>query len=189
KQVIKVKDADQDISVNIPLDGEEKKVVPNGKVVRNHILRQVRNNAALIGTVASLVSFLITPTILFAVLIGVHIAMYLLFAALDKKKKEKAWGTIIDSKTKAKLPYTVVRLYDTKTQRLLDTKVSTYQGQYAFLARGGQFTIDSQKTGYKQETREIDITSKNFTQTVTEDIKMTAGIGEVGQVAAEAKTA
>jgi hypothetical protein len=107
------------------------------------------NGVAFSGLVLGFTAYAITRTNLSLVLLGLHFLIFLLFRRLARGKSARTWGKTRDVKTAVTVPHTVVRIFDTKYQRLLETQVSDRQGRFGFLVGKSSYRIDALKAGYK----------------------------------------
>jgi hypothetical protein len=69
--------------------------------------------------------------------------------ALGLRRRRSPWGTVYDAKTKAPIGLAIVRLFDKKTDRLKETRVTDYEGHYGFLEEEGTYYIKITKSEYK----------------------------------------
>ena len=165
------------ISFNIPLDPKEGympnpanpakeiqtpiktindlKTLPKEKIKQaDEKLRQAfakhksKNIIAILGPIIGLICLIISPSILTFILFIINLGLLLLFRKLAKKKF-LSWGKTFDLLNKKTLPKTIVRLFDTKYNRLLLTDVSKNDGRYGFLVGKDRYILTSQKDDYK----------------------------------------
>ncbi len=65
------------------------------------------------------------------------------------RKKRKGWGVIYNSLTKMPIDLAVVRIYDLKTDKLLQSRVTDHQGRYIFLVGPGEYRVEVIKRGFE----------------------------------------
>ena len=58
-------------------------------------------------------------------------------------RKKKGWGVVYNSITKTPVDLAVVRLYDAKTRKLLQSRVTDKEGRYIFLVGEGQYYMEA----------------------------------------------
>jgi hypothetical protein len=86
----------------------------------------------------------ITAWILFICYLAVLLGRYLSF-----KPPEPPFGTIRDAVTGKPLDQAIVRIFDTKYNKLLETQITSPKGRYAFIVNRGSFRIWVKRQGYK----------------------------------------
>lgn len=74
--------------------------------------------------------------------------LILLKRLLSFKPANPPFGTITDAETKQPLAQAVVRIFDTKFNKLLETQITSDTGRYAFLVKSGSYYVLIKKTGY-----------------------------------------
>lgn len=158
---IEVKEDDVVLAVNIPLDPVTKDI-SNRKVLWRKSLRKVQHAIALSGPSISLFSFIIAPGRLTGGLFAFQIISYLLFLRLALPKKPDGWGVIYDKKTRYPLDQAIVRIFDTKFNKLLETQVTGPNGIYGFFANKSTFFMTAEKKGFDSyRTEDIDLSDKD----------------------------
>jgi hypothetical protein len=85
---------------------------------------------------------------------GLGLLAYLQFFAVQPilllaRRQRERWGVIYDSLTKNPVPLAIVRVFDKKTGRLVQTRVSDRNGRYQFIADKGDYYIEIKKDEYK----------------------------------------
>jgi len=138
---------------NIPLDAD-KKSKPNNRVLLVYFLRKAQKVVALLGPLLTFVVLLIKPGLLLFGLLIIHLLLYLLFKRLAVVKKPKEWGIVAEKETKKPISKSVVRLYDAKYNKLLETEVTDNQGRYSFLVGKNVYYITAEKKGYAEKKTE-----------------------------------
>lgn len=68
---------------------------------------------------------------------------------LSYKPADPPFGTISDAETRRPLEHAVVRIFDTKFNKLLETQMTSAKGRYAFIVKAGAYYILIKKEGYK----------------------------------------
>ena len=110
------------------------------------------------GIVLSALSFALYPTFAMAAFTAGHVAMYQIFRRLGIPKPPKNWGKIFDAKTKKPLGRAIVRIFDQKFNRLLETQVTDMRGRYAFLVGQNTYDLTADLKGFeKQEIKSLDV--------------------------------
>ncbi len=159
------------VSKNLPVDPEDIERTPT-KVYLRVIMNHVKHAVALSGPAISLFAFIMYPTLTMVGILVLHAFLYWLFRKFGYVKAPKRYGKVKDSKTRKPVANAVVRIFDTKYNKLLETQVTDSRGRYAFLVGKNTYYITAEKPGYdayKSDdlTREDDIESY-----IVEDFKM-----------------
>lgn len=156
---IEVKE-ESNLAVNIPLDPEVKEETPRS-VYFKRFLRRFQYAFSLISVFVTLGAFIIAPGIWIACLLVIQILTFFLFLRLARPKKPKEWGIVYDQKTRLPLGSAIVRVFDTKFNKLLETQVTNPKGQYGFFAAKNRYFVTAQKQGYENfKSDELDLATK-----------------------------
>ena len=62
-----------------------------------------------------------------------------------KRRKRRSWGVVYDATSKTPLDLAITRLFDSKTNRLLETQVTDKNGRFSFLVSPGEYTLNITK--------------------------------------------
>jgi len=157
-ETIQVTEKDAVITANIPMDPSQAAEfhVP-AKIRRTEILRKVQHGVAVIGILASLIFAIIRPTPLSIGMVVLQVVVYLLVRRLAVPKKPKSWGIVYDKQTGRPLARAIVRVFEPKYNKLLETQVTDSRGRYTFLLGPNEYYSVYEKEGYApQEVRPID---------------------------------
>ena len=137
----------QAISKNIPLDPH--KILKKSKAeLTLNFVRRLQKAIALLGPGLAIASFLINPIWWVGCLVAVQLAMYFIFRRLGIGEKPKSWGVVKDVEEKNPLVRAIVRVFDTKFNKLLDSQVTDGKGRYAFLVGNEEYYMTADKAGY-----------------------------------------
>ena len=140
-------DEEESIDLNIPLDPLAREPTV-GDALKRYWKKIWHNVAAYSGLVVGVVSFVIARTPLSLILLVVQILMFILYLRLAKGKKLRSWGTVYDRKSGQPLSHAVVRIFNQKYNRHLDTQVADRFGRYGFIVGKDAFYMDSIKQGF-----------------------------------------
>lgn len=155
--------AGETISHNIPLDPVERVETPRRIMVKK-ILRKIQSKIAFISIITALATFIISPTLLVGALLAFQVLMFFIFRRLAVQKKVKEWGVVYDEEIKKPVSQAVVRIFDKKFNKLLETQITDNSGKYGFLARRNVYYLTAEKQGYvKYISPDLDLTSKDET--------------------------
>lgn len=167
---IKATEDNANIIPNVPLDPMEKAVTPK-KIIVYRYLRKLNRLVAASGVILAIVSFIITPKLIFGLLAAAQIALYMLFRRLAKTKRPKSWGMVYDETSRKPLRFAVARIFETTYNKLLETQVADSRGRYAFLVGRNKYYVTYEKLGYeKKQTGEIDLTTSEKPEVVAQDV-------------------
>lgn len=161
-EVINVQE-ETNIALNIPLDPSQKEETPRSIIIKKY-LRKFQHLLGLSSVLIMAVALVISPSWWMAGLFGAQILVYLLFRRLALPKKPKGWGIIYEAKTRKPIGTTVVRIFDKKFNKLLETQVTDGHGNYGFFAQKNVYFITAEKKGYKKyRSEDVDLTQKDVT--------------------------
>lgn len=99
------------------------------------------------GFVLSIVTMFLFRNSFNVIIFFLYILNYtlLLIARLRKLKKSSA---IMDSKTKLRIPYAIIKIFDVKSMKLVDTMVSNENGEFEYFGDPGEYGILVAVRGY-----------------------------------------
>ncbi|MFA5936100.1 MAG: fibronectin type III domain-containing protein [Patescibacteria group bacterium] len=152
---------DEVIAANIPVDPVVAEETPR-RVIFKKTLRIVQQNLSLVTVVASTIALLIIPSLQVALLTLSQVGLYLLFRRLAAPVSAKEWGIVFDALSRKPIDRVVVRIFDKKFNKLLETQVTDANGKYGFFVRRNVYYVTAEKTGYqKYISPDIDLTDKD----------------------------
>jgi len=147
------------VALNIPLDPIESAVTPRKIVVRKY-LKRVQHSLALLGVILAGVAFIIVPTTFVGIVFIIQAAFYLLFRRLALPAKARNWGRVYDAATRKPLGRAVVRIFDKKFNKLLETQLTDNDGGFGFFVGRNTYYLTVEKQGFdKWRSKDIDLTS------------------------------
>jgi len=149
------------IAVNVPLDPTSVEETPR-RVLIKKFTKRLRHAVAFSGVLIGMVVLVITPTLATAVLMLAQVGIYLLFRRLALPAKSKSWGLTFDAKTRKPLGGVIVRIFDKKFNKLLESQVTDQNGKYGFIVRRNTYYLVASKSGYiKYVSPDIDLSTKD----------------------------
>lgn len=158
-ELVEVKESGALIAANIPVDPMEVAEKTPQKLLSEKRWRIVQRVSAAVGLVTSFASLLLSPGWLTAVLFVLQVMTYALFYRLAAAAKPKEWGIVYDGASKRGVGQTVVRIFDKRFHKLLETQITDKQGKYAFFAGPNVYTLMADKPGYEPfRSQDIDLT-------------------------------
>jgi len=135
------------ISPPIALDPSQKLESPKG-ILRKYFMRKGQSALTMIGPTLAIASFVINPQWWVGAIVVSQLAMYGIFKKLGIGEKAKSFGEIKDVDEKKKIGRSIVRVFDSKFNKLLDTQVADSNGRYAFLVGNQIYYLTADKPGY-----------------------------------------
>lgn len=150
-EMVEVRKNNTTVSVNIPVDSAEKKALPASLVIKHYLRENFRLMVSYLGIILALIVVIVIPTVVTVAALILHLILYLIFRRLIVPPKPKSWGIIYDKKDKKPLAQSVIRIFDLKFNKLLETQVADRKGRYAFLVGKNKFQVSADKNGYQQE--------------------------------------
>jgi len=122
--------------------------------IRDFIAKPETVNKANTAVVTTTTAILLAPVLANALISFSSLLPQLLYwliqilQFLGLRKKAKPWGVVFNAETGQPLSLAIVRIYETKYNRILERAVTDNQGRYGFLAKPGEFYITCSKAGY-----------------------------------------
>ncbi len=169
-EIIEVKSSSS-ITATIPLDplGAVKKPT---RLVWEKFGRKLQSALGVLGFLVTLVSLYISPKWYIGVLLGVHVAVFVLFRKLAVPPKIKNWGLVSDEHTKAPVSRVVARLFNSQFNKLVDMQVTDSDGKYHFIAGDAKYYVTYEHKDYHpQKTDIIDLEGKEA-EVITADVSL-----------------
>jgi hypothetical protein len=110
------------------------------------------------------------PTPLMLALVVVQFGLYWLFLALARPHKPKTFGRV---RTMLGRPISlaVVRLFEPKYHKLLESQITDIRGRYGFLVRKGEYEITVEKKGYETWKGTVSVDAAGQAA-VTQDVRL-----------------
>lgn len=174
-QTIEITEKKSSIAYNIPIDPQEK-TAPTAKIILIKYLRKLQYVFAFLAVPLAAVCLLISPGLLTFVLLCVHILLFILFYRLGFKKAPKSWGKIFDKASRKPILNAIVRIYDKKYNKLLETRITDGLGRYSFLVNKNIYYLTVEKAGYQMyKSQDIDLVNNDVETIVKMDIGLSKG--------------
>lgn len=79
----------------------------------------------------------------------------LLLEFVGLRRKRKPWGIVYDAQSKAPVALAIVRIFNDKTRKLLETRVTDKEGRFGFLVPPGHYYLTVTKGGYTYASRMV----------------------------------
>lgn len=155
-EIITVKE-EGTLALNVPVDPVVAEETPR-QVLFKRALRKLQHVVAFSGVIISIIAFSITPSVPMALFIISQVFIYTLFRRLSIPTKPKSWGKVFDQRNKKPLARSIVRIYDSKFNKLLETQVTDNKGRYGFLVGKNVYYLTGAAKGYSsKKTGNIDL--------------------------------
>lgn len=149
------------LTVNVALDPVASVETPR-RVLWRKTLQSLRHGLAFSAIPLGMVMLVVTPSIPTALLLLAQIGVYLLFRRIAMPAAAKSWGITFDAKTRKPVGRVIVRIFDKKFNKLLETQVTDSNGKYGFFVRRNVYYMTAEKQGYKKFTSpDIDLSAKD----------------------------
>ncbi|MEO5927690.1 MAG: carboxypeptidase regulatory-like domain-containing protein [Patescibacteria group bacterium] len=149
------------IALNIPIDPIVAEETPRS-VLFKKTFRSIQEDVALITVVASAIMLVVAPGVTIALITLGQVGMYLMFRRLSAPAAAKEWGIVFDPVTRKPLGGVVVRIFDKKFNKLLETQVTDQNGKYGFFVRRNVYYVTAEKQGYERlVSPDIDLSEKD----------------------------
>jgi len=170
--VIEVREGDAGIiNRSIPVD-PDKKLESDKDVFRRTMWAKVQSWSTLFGPIIAVISYIINPVGWVGALVVIQVVIYLVFKRLTKIHRALTWGRVKDLLSGKNLKKTVIRVFDTRFNKLLDTQITDSNGKYGFLVSRGEYYLTGNRDGYEPyKSNQIDLTQKDSAY-IAEEIKM-----------------
>lgn len=150
----------QAITKTIPIEPNKKKVEANS-LIRKQLLIKAQSVLSFIGPILAATSFIINPKAWVGAVAILQFGSYLIFKKLAFREKGGSLGFVKDSEDKRPISRAMVRVFDCKFNKLLDSCLTDNNGNFAFLASSGEYYLTADKKGYfEKRTERIDLREK-----------------------------
>lgn len=137
------------LTPNIPLDPVVKEETPKA-ILLKQTLRKVQRGIGVVSTMVSVGAVFVVPTLPMAGFAMVQVALYLLFRRLALPPKPKGWGIVFDQETQKRLGRTVVRIFNKKYNKLLETQMTDENGRYGFVVGKDVYYLIADRPEYER---------------------------------------
>ena len=149
------------LTVNVALDPIASVETPR-RVLWRKTLQSLRHGLAFSAIPLGMVMLIVTPSVPTALLLLAQIGVYLLFRRIALPVAAKSWGITFDAKKRKPVGRVIVRIFDKKFNKLLETQVTDGNGKYGFFVRRNVYYMTAEKQGYKKYTSpDIDLSMKD----------------------------
>ena len=171
---IEVTEQDATIAANIPMSpaGNVGAQTP-GRIHLTKMIRGIQKYAAVIGVLVAALVTVIVPSVLSISVAIAQVLLYLFVRHLTRVRKPKGWGIVYDKQTKRPVSGAVVRIFEPKYSKLLETTITDRKGRYSFLVGPNKYYTRYEHKNYKpHEVRPIDMTSSTDLRDIALDVNL-----------------
>ncbi|MEY4745034.1 MAG: hypothetical protein RL272_979 [Candidatus Parcubacteria bacterium] len=160
------------LTPNIPLDptGGD---VPDAAVLKKDFWKRVNRGVAILSPTLGGISLLIRPSLFVALLFGAQLVIYLLFRRIAEPPQPKNWGIVYEQGSQKPVSQAILRIFEAKYNKLLETQVTDRQGRYHFRVGSNVYYLTVTKPGYlKTETDPLDLTQAAEATVIASDLPL-----------------
>lgn len=148
------------LAVSIPLDPQES-VVPAKVLTWERTKRRIAYVLSPLSVFVSLGVFIVYASVLTGILFGAQVILYLFTWRIAHKKRASTWGIVYDEITRRPVGNVVIRLFEPKYNKLVDSTLSDARGRYVFALGPNEYYVTFAKDGYLETTvKPVDFTNK-----------------------------
>lgn len=145
------------LTPNIPIDPVVREETP-ARIIWRGRLRHAQSAIGVLGTIVSVGAFIIAPSAITGGLFALQLGSYALFRRLAIPPKPKDWGITYDEDSKQPIEQAIIRVFDKKFNKLLETQITDRKGKYGFFTGKGLYYLTAEKPGYtKYTSTDIDL--------------------------------
>ncbi len=176
-EVIEVGTQGAILTPNIPLDpvaGE----TADDIVLKKDRGRKLQRVIAAASPVLGGLSFVITPSVFVGLLFAAQVVTYLLFRRLATPPEPKNWGIVYEQVSRRPVPHAILRIFEAKYNKLLESQVTDRHGRYHFRVGGNVYYLTVTKPGFqKTETDPIDLSATTEPTVIASDLPLAVQVG------------
>jgi hypothetical protein len=173
-QIVRVTEKDATIGASIPLDPSEASEHQGVRSLQwKRFLRTLQKVAAPLGFILSFYVVVISPTPFsiaicfiqfFALLISIHLAW---------PRKARGWGIVTSAHDRKPLGNVVVRLFEPRYNKLVESTLTDSRGRYSFLLGANEYFASFDRDAFLQKiVRPIDYRDKKEPAPLTVNVSL-----------------
>ncbi|MCR4312374.1 MAG: hypothetical protein NUV56_03760 [Candidatus Uhrbacteria bacterium] len=172
-QEIEVTNDSATIAANIPLDPADQQSPVAAGLRLKRVLRGFQYAFALSGVGVSIAVYVLQPSRFTLIMVGVQLVVFAFVKRLARPRKPKGWGIVYDGSSRKPVGNTVVRLFEPKYNKLVETTLTDNLGRYAFVLGPNEYFVSFTKKGYKEAmVRPLDYRDKKEPTSVAVDVPL-----------------
>ncbi|HTM68160.1 MAG TPA: prepilin-type N-terminal cleavage/methylation domain-containing protein [Candidatus Binatia bacterium] len=175
------------LTPNIPIDPVDSDAT-DAAVLKKERWHKFNKGVAILSPTLGGITLLIKPSIFVGLLFVAQIVVYFLFRRLAEPPQPKNWGIVYEQGTSRPVPQAILRIFEAKYNKLLETQVTDRNGRYHFRVGSNVYYVTVTKPGYlKTQTDTLDLTKVDEATVIASDLPLAPAKG--GQPAAAAPAA
>ncbi|MEK7451956.1 MAG: carboxypeptidase-like regulatory domain-containing protein, partial [Patescibacteria group bacterium] len=148
------------LAMNIPADPIVAEEIPS-RIIWKKRLRLLQQVISFSSIPLSMIVLFITPSIWTVGMLAFQFVTYAIFRRTAVPAKPKNWGIAYDTKTRKGLQNVIVRIFDKKFNKLLETQVTDRKGKYGFLVKRNIYYVTAEASKYKKNvSSDIDLSKR-----------------------------
>lgn len=119
------------------------------------------------GFVLSIVSVAFVPKLFNILIFAVYLTIIFIYLYPSFRQKGAEHSEVIDSETKLRLPYVIIKVFDPKDNQLVDVRTSNSNGRFDFWVKPGEYILTASKPGYRMAERNLKVRLKQNLNNIT----------------------
>ncbi|MBN1915581.1 hypothetical protein JW796_01120 [Candidatus Dojkabacteria bacterium] len=126
-----------------------------------------------IGFFSSLLATIFNPVVTNFLIMTCYF-VFLILQAIASRYKLKEWGSVFDSSSNLLVPNTLVKLFDTKTWKLIDTQMTDEKGRFGLFIQPGEYGLLAVAQGYSfpsKKQEDLPLLEEKYQSLLKVDIK------------------
>jgi hypothetical protein len=173
-QEITVTQNDATIAANIPLDVEQSETQhAPAYLTRRRLLRRLQMTFAFSGTAVSAIVWVLAPSWGTFTLVVAQCVVFFLCRRLARARKPRGWGVVYDVNTRRPVGNAIVRLFEPKYNKLVESTLTDSLGRYSFLLGPNEYFVSTNREGYEEHiVRPIDYRNKKDPEPLIVDVPL-----------------
>lgn len=160
------------ITPNIPVDPAAGDLADEA-VLRKDFRQKFQRGVAVLSPVLGGATLLIKPSIFVALLFAAQIVLYLIFRRIAEPPQPKNWGIVYEKGSQRPVSQAILRIFEAKYNKLLETQVTDRNGRYHFRVGSNVYYLTVTKPGYlKTETDPLDLSNVTEATVIASDLPL-----------------
>ncbi|HTK04186.1 MAG TPA: prepilin-type N-terminal cleavage/methylation domain-containing protein [Candidatus Eisenbacteria bacterium] len=174
-EIIEVGQEGAILTPNVPFDPESSEA-SDAVVLKKERLHKFNRAVAILSPTLGGITLLIKPSLFVGLLFAAQIVIYFLFRRLAEPPQPKNWGIVYEQGTSRPVPQAILRIFEAKYNKLLETQVTDRHGRYHFRVGSNVYYVTVTKPGYlKTETDALDLTKVTEATVIASDLPLQKG--------------
>ncbi len=188
-EVIEVGPEGAILTPNIPLDPPGGDVA-DAAVLKKELWKRVNRGIAILSPTLGGMSLLIKPSLFVGLLFAAQLVIYFLFRRIAEPPQPKNWGIVYEQGTQKPVSKAILRIFEAKYNKLLETQVTDGQGRYHFRVGSNVYYLTVTKPGFlKTETDPLDLSTVTEATVIASDLPLQRAAGGAAEAPVKAAVA